>query len=136
MAGTADVEQPSNDGGERKRANRTSARHESGAETLPERRDGGDLHGKAVAYTGSDAEEEGVSEKERDDADVGERLRREEETRAGDDGGAGATTAGLRREYRPGPILATATVKHTVVREKTPERRPRPTPRACSRGTR
>ena len=73
---------PSNDGGERKRANRASARHESGAETLPERRDGGDLHGKAVAHAGSDAEEEGVSEKERDDADVGERLRREEETRA------------------------------------------------------
>jgi hypothetical protein len=47
-----------------------------------------------------------------------------------------AMTAGLRREYRKGPIFATATVNATVASEKTTESTARPTPRARSRGTR
>ena len=45
-------------------------------------------------------------------------------------------TAGAATAYSHGPSLATATVKQMVAREKTPESKPRPTPSACSSGTR
>ena len=136
-ADVGDVQQVAHDGHEEERARGSRGRHETDGQALAERRGGVDLHGQAVADAGGGAEHRAASSTNSGVTET--TVTACAATSMPIPVAAAAAAAmvfGFRREYSAGPSLATATVKATVVTENTHDSTPRPTPNACSNGTR